>query len=224
MFGRLRRNAHPLLTLVLGVCCAFLLWRDSQRPGFPFKGDAPADHIPVGEDVFARNFLGAKWLGGDYLLPQDVAHCTVVVLRYEDGKFRERMGGTVFSPRPGGSRLVPFYVMWGPGPKGTRVVSGWPGMWSGSDNDERYTPLNGGVSRAFGSSRGFGELRGYRVYGFATSSVAREGREAQARTSSGDVGDAVVNHKHVLVLGMKPFPSEQAARDWLYTELELPAD
>lgn len=220
MFARLRRNGHLLLTFLLCICCTFLLWRDSQRPGFPFKGDAPADRIPVGEDVFVRNFLGAKWLGGDYVLPQDVAHCAVVMLRFEDGKFRERMGGKVFSPVSGGSRLVPFYVMWGPGLKGTRVVSGWPGRWSGSDNDERYTPLNHSVHRAFGSSRGFGELRGYRVYGFATSSVAREGREAQARTSSGDVGDALANHKHVLVLGMKPIPSEEAARGWLYTERE----
>lgn len=221
MLSRIWRVAHPLLTLALVGCCAYLLWRDWHRPGFGgHSAPDPARHS-AHMDWPLRNFLGVNWLGGDYELPAGEDHCTVVMLRFEDGKFRGRQAGPVFSPRPGDSRVVPFYVMWGPGPKGTRVVSGWPGNWSSSDNNPFFANLNGGLGRTYGSDDSRTTLRGYRVIGHAFSQQERA-ESKNPRVSSIYPDFNIQNRQFVLVLGVKTFATEKEAEDWAYTQDEKP--
>ncbi len=220
MISRIWRVAHPLFTLTLVVCCAYLLWRDSHRPGFGRLSQPGPERLSTHEDTPLRNFLGVKWLGGDYELPKGEEHCAVVPLRFEDGKFRGREGGKVFSPQPDRSRVVPFYIMWGPGLKGTHVISGWPGMWGSSNDNSFFAKLDKGVNRTYGPSAGFGEIRGYRVIGFATSSQTRAGQEKYGQIGGGDIDFALRTRQFVLVLGVKPFATEEEAKDWVYNQRE----
>jgi hypothetical protein len=220
MLNTMRRVAHPLLTVLLALCFGYLLWRDSHRPGFGTLSAPESERLSDHADIPLRNYLGAKWLGGDYELPAGERHCAVVLLKFEDGKFSGRQGANVFSPRRGGSRVVPYYVMWGPGPNGFRVVNGWPGAWSGSKGGLFYEQLDGGLVRSYGTAD-LGELRGYRVIGHAQSSQTRRGRD-EHKNHTGDVRFAIENFKCVLVLGIKPFASEEEARDWVLNPREEP--
>jgi hypothetical protein len=213
MASRLWRVAHVLLTLTAVACCAWLVWREYHRPD-------PNRHS-TGADFALRNFLDVKWIGGDYEMPKEEDHCALVVLKFEDGKFRGREGGTVFSPQPGGSRVVPFYVMWGRGPEGTKVVSGQVGFWGTSQKDQFFAKLDGGIGRAYGSTS-LGEVRGYRVIGYGFSQQTQAGKE-RYRNISVDLESALDTRQAVVVLGLKPFPTQDEAKDWLYNHDE-PAD
>jgi hypothetical protein len=213
MLSRIWRVAQPILMLVLVACCAYLLWRDSYRPGFGRLSTPDPGRFSAHSDFPVRNFLGVNWLGGDYELPAGEDHCAVVLLRFEDGKFRGREAGAVFSRRSGDSRVVPFYVMWGPGPKGTRVVSSWPGFEF--NNSPFFAHLNGGLGRSLGSAEGFGEVRGYRVIGYAMSSQTRAGQEPYQQISGHDIDFALRTRQFVLVLGLKTFATAEEAHDWL---------
>ena len=127
----------------------------------------------------------------------------------------------MFSPVPGSSRVVPFYVMWGPGPNGPRVVSGWHGMWSFSNGDAFHADLNGSLGRSYGDAP-LGELRGCRVIGWAASQEQIPGREAWPTLQSEPVA-AIERHRRVLVLAVKPFATAEEANHWVYTRDE-PAD
>ena len=209
MCCRFWRVLHPLLTLAAVACCAWLVWKDQRRPD-PARLSTHAD-IPI------RNFLDVKWLGGDYELPANERHCAVMALQFEDGKFRGRSQGTVFSPEPGESRVVPFYVMWGPGPKGTRVISGWPGLWSGSHVNEFFAKIDGGLSRMYRGTP-TDEIRGYWVIGFAASQKTRPGIDPGI--GFGDLKHAIETREAVVVLGIKPFPTHEEAKKWLFENNE----
>ena len=222
MWSRIRRAMHPLLTLALVVCCAYLLWRDSCRLAAVPAGPVPPslERLSAHEDAPLRNFLNVRWLGGDYELPADEEHCVAVLLKFEDGKFKGRQHGTAFSPVPGGSRVVPFYAMWGPGPNGPRAASGWQGVWTASDNDPFYAGLNGDLARFYGKHMVYSVVRGYRVIGYAASKQMRAGREQFEHTVGGSWEEFINNHQRVLILGVKPFATHEEAWDWFENHAE----
>jgi hypothetical protein len=199
--------------------CGWLLYRDFQRPD-PKRPDPNRDLEHA--DIRIRNFLNVRWLGGDYELPADVEHCGLGVLMIEDGKYVDRHPGTVFSPWPGGSRVVPYYVMWGPNHKGTtRLIYGWPGSWASSDGDEFFAHLDGGAYRQVGSPQ-LEEYRGYHVIGYAFSREARQGQEEKAKLF-GSLQLALESRKYVAILGLKTFSTRHDADSW-YTGRREPAD
>ncbi|WP_162672644.1 hypothetical protein [Gemmata massiliana] len=203
---------HSLLTIALVGCCGYLLWRDSRRSDAESSQRRMSERLSAHEDMPVRHFLDVKWLGGDYELPAGEDHCGVALLRFEEGKLTGRRG-IVFSPKPGASRVVPFYVMWGRGKDGPRVVSGWPWNWGGSNGDPFYADLGDKLSRSYGDSP-LGDLRGYRVIGHAVSKQLRAGREQFVDAVIG-YEDVIKNHQRVLVLGVKPFPTREEAEHWL---------
>lgn len=216
MWCRFWRVSQPLLTLAAVACCVWLVWKDQQRPT-PEQQRRDLERHSSRADIPVRNFLEIKWLGGDYELPESDTHCVVAALQFGDGKFRGRYQATVFSPKPGESRVVPFYVMWGPGPKGTRVVSGWPGIWSGAHRSEFFAKIDGGLVRVYGD-KSTDEIRGYRVAGFAASRKTRPGIDADI--GFGDLNHAIETREAVVVLGVKPFPTQQEAERWLFENNE----
>jgi hypothetical protein len=206
MCCRFWRVLHPLLTLAAVACSAWLVWKDQRRPD--------PERLSTNADTAVRNFLDLRWLGGDYELPAGEHHCAVGVLEFEDGKFRRRRSGTVFSPKPGESRVVPYYVMWGRGHEGTRVVSGWPGSWMAIPKDTFFANIDSAVSRAHGPVS-LSDIRGYRVIGFAVSQQPRAGHESFATTFA-DLERALEKRQFVAVLGLKVVPTREEAEQWLY--------
>jgi hypothetical protein len=104
--------------------------------------------------------------------------------------------------------------MWGRGHEGTRVISGWPGMWSASQNDKFFANIDSGYSRVYGPDT-LGEIRGYRVIGFAVSRQLRAGSE-KYRDQFGGLDFSIQNRQFVAVLGVKTFSTAQEADSWFY--------
>jgi hypothetical protein len=110
--------------------------------------------------------------------------------------------------------------MWGRGHDGTRVIEGWPGLWSGSQNDAFFANINGGLSRVHGTQE-LGEIRGYRVIGLAVSNQLRIGSE-KYKNMMGDPDFAIQHRQFVAVLGLKTFASAQEAQSWSLNSREPP--
>lgn len=205
MCSKLWRVTHALLTLTAVGCCAWLAWREYHRPD-PYRHSSSAD-------LTLRHFLDVRWIGGDYELPRGEEHCVVAVLRFEDGRFLGRFGGGVFSPGSGEPRVVPHYVMWGQGTEGkTRLVN----LGYSSSNDLFFAKLDGGLGRSLGTASSE-SVRGYRVVGYAYSKETQAGKE-RYRDIMGDFDAALRTRRYVAVLGVKPFPTAQEAKDWLNVE------
>lgn len=215
--------AHTTLTLACMGCCAYLLWKDQhgsdrwgRRESFgPGRMSAEADY-PL------RYFQQVYWLGGDYELPAGEEHCAVVILAFEDGKFRGRRGGTVWSNPPGGRCAVRYLLMWGSGPDGTRyiTVSEGNGIMRSGGKDDFFTGLGSVLHRSYGASHR-GEIRGYRIVGYAGSEEMRAGQE-RYKNNSGDIELALRTRERVVVMGVKPFPTREDAEHWIDGEEEPP--
>lgn len=207
MLKRIWAVTHPLLTLAAVGCCTYLL----TRPTAPL----PSGRMSEDADFALRRFLGVKWIGGDYELPKGENHYAVVGLTFKDGKFVGRHGGAARSAEQTGSRVVPYTVMWGDTPNGLRVMSIEGSISSSWQGDEFFKNLDGGLSRTHGSSM-LGEVRGYRIIGYIASRACQPGSEGH-ENSSGLGPDWQIQHRrYVFLLGIKPFASEQEARDWAY--------
>jgi len=201
MRNRFWTLAHFTLTLSCIGCCAYLLVRDQRR-----DQQRPSEHM----DFALRHFHQVRWLGGDYALPTSQDHCVIAILRFEDGKFKERFGSWAWSPSSGESRTVPYMVMWGPTADGPQSVVFSGGMSMTGILKKWFANLDGSIGRSHGVSD-FGELRGYRVIGYAGSKEPRAGRD-QPRAFSSDVDSLIENHKHVGFLVVKHCASEEEAK------------
>ncbi len=205
MLKRVWQIAHPLLTLTAVGCCVYLLW----RPTAP----VPSERASASEDHHLRRFLDVKRIGGDAELPSDVHHCALACFLYTDGRLDQRLSSDTFTPR-GGSRVIPYFVMWGPTPRGVRgsTVNQWCAT---SDADGIWAKLDGPMSQCFGQTHN-GEVHGFRIIGFAASSECRPGQEEKRNISSGSVKTTIEISRSVLMLGYKPFATEQEAKDYVF--------
>lgn len=171
-------------------------------------------HLSDDADYALRNFHEVRWLGGEYELPLTESHCAIAVLKFENGKFIGREHEWKWAASAGEPRTIPYLLMWGLGEGGTKLALFAGGTRSVTQKNEFFGQLDGGLSRSYGKSNA-GEIRGCRVIGFASSKEARPGREAFA-TSFGDLDQEIKNKKHVGVLVVKPFSSEEEASHWVY--------
>ena len=213
-YSRVWQVIHALFTVSLIGLCGFLLGRDRNRPQLgPEPDSAHADrHL--------RWFLDVKRMGGDYELPPGEEHCAVALLQFENGKFRRREHGYAHSCPPGGSRVVPYFVMWGPQPDGkSRVIYGTDYLFlCRFENSSFHAALDTGGLRSLGTPE---EVRGWRVIEFAISAKPREGK-ALNQSVYDSAAAAIENCETVLVMGLKPFPTEKQAKEYLNTD--EPAD
>jgi hypothetical protein len=196
--------AHFALTLGCIGCCVYLFDRDLRRE--IEQKERTLEHT----DFALRQFHQVRWLGGDYALPSGQDHCAITILRFEDGKYKERFGSWAWSASSGESRTIPYMVMWGPTADGTQslVKSGafsMPGV-----QNKWFANLDGITGRSYGVSD-LGELRGYRVIGFAGSKEPRAGRD-QPKAFSSEIDSLIENHKHVGFLVVKHCSSEEEAK------------
>ena len=91
-----------------------------------------------------------------------------------------------------------------------------------NDDDKFFAKLDGGRRQLLGNVKAEESIRGYRVIAYAVSSKMRDGHERYASMMGGL--DFALEHNHaVAVLGLKSFPTADAARDWLYNSNE-PSD
>ena len=213
MRKRLWTVTHAGLTLACVACCAYLFWRDRDR------GPDRRGRLSEEADLALRQFQQVRWLGGDYELPPGDDHCAVATLRFEDGRFVGRDYSWTWAAPSGGSRVVPYMVMWGLTPSGPRVVafSGWVSM---SGKGESFVKLDGPIGRSIGQSD-IGEVQGYRAIGFAASQELRSGPKTTGGGSA-DAARAIETHKYVAVLGVKPFATADEARDWAHGRPDVP--
>lgn len=193
MFKRIWKVVHPLLTLAAVGCCVYLL----LRPTAPIPSGRASDS----EDRLLRGLLEIKRIGGDAELPSDVPHCALATFLYKDGQLDHRRNAYVFSPN-GGSRVIPYLVVWGPTPKGIRGMT-VDQAFTMSNADDIWATLDGPLSWCNGPVHA-GEVHGFRIIGFAASGECRPGHEAMRNTSC------------VLMLGYKPFATRQEAEDYAY--------
>lgn len=219
MLRRLWAVAHVALTLACLGCCAYLLWRERDREREVARGrEREATRRPAVSDPALRQFHQVRWLGGDYELSPEWDHCGSAVLTFEDGRLTGVRHPRVCSIPPDGPRVVPYLVMWGPGPAGTRMAtfSGWLAV--SAERDDFFAKLDGPLMRSYGETDE-GELRGYQVIGYAAS---REARAEQKKDAPGDraVDLTLRSHRYVAVLGVKMFGSEEDARLWARQAIE----
>jgi hypothetical protein len=204
MVKRVWKVVHPLLTLAAVGCCVYLL----LRPTAPVL----SGRVSAGEDHHLRRFLDVKRIGGDAELPADVHHCALACFLYTDGQLDQRLSADTFSPSAG-SRVIPYFVMWGPTAKGVRgsTVNQWSAM---SAADDIWAKLDGPLAQCFGPTT-FGEVHGFRIIGFAASGECRPSQENKRNISSGDVETTIEIRRHVMMLGYKPFATEEEARKYV---------
>lgn len=205
--------AHAGLTLSCVACCVYLLWRDRHR-------EQGHDRLSFGADVYLRHFHKVRWLGGDYELPAGENHCAIVVLKYQDGRYVGRHTSWHWSAESGESRVVPFMVMWSPTPTGPRSMTFSGGIWGFTSDSDVFAKLDGALGRSHGPTS-LGEVRGYRVIGYAGSSEAWAAPENAAGELAA-FGHSLRDRKHVVVLGIKTFPTKDEASHWALGERELP--
>jgi hypothetical protein len=220
MLSRIWRVTHPLLTLTLVGCCAYLLWRESRRSAVarpaPAAQTAPNPVRPtLPTDVALRRFLNVRSIGGTCELPEGENYGVIALLYFEDGKFRERLDAWQIKAEQKATRAISYQIMWGKGPGGESQLVGVVRMPTGdTTSPPRKMPL---LSKLNGHSMRHNvqteEVRGYRVLGHAVSSAVRP--PDRLGVSFGRPADDIKNWHAVAIIGVKTFPTfEQACNCW----------
>ena len=207
MVKRVWKVVHPLLTLAAVGCCVYLLLRPTAP--VPSPSVATSGRASEEADRALRQFLNVRWIGGDAELPSEVEHCAYVLFTYADGHLASHLTSGVFSPN-GGSRVIPMMAMWGPTLQGYR---GTTGIYVNVANPV-WEKLDGQLSRSFGA-RHEGEVHGFRIFGYACSRECQPGWERARDVMGESAADAIKRRRHVLLLGYKPFATEEEARKYV---------
>src|SRR5262249_1075799 len=119
-----------------------------------------------------------------------------------------------WSVPPGGLRTVPFLVMWGPTPDGPKVEVFSDSISTSGTATEFFGRLDGPIGRSSGTSQ-LGEVRGYRVVGYAGWQGARAG-EGKMGGVLGALEVVLDTRKDGGVVGVKPFATADEAKHWAY--------
>lgn len=215
MWKKLFTSLHVLLTLSAVGCCVYLLMRQQSDNKDKTETEARNEGHSANADFALRRFLGVKWLGGDYEVPDDVEHYGVALLHYKDGEFVERMNSSIYSREKGTSRVMPKVILWGPTPDGPKVIS-LTGFTSFSQGGKDH-PLHRmqGLSRCFGPVDD-GLLRGCRVIGNASSGEWLISKSNDSRDLEKDAN----HYKEILYHVVKFFPSQDEAMTWMSNQSE----
>lgn len=218
MFKRVWKVAHPLLTLAAVGCCVYLLF----RPTAPVPESRTL--VPEPRDWELRALLKLRTLESHYTLPPGEDHCGVLLMRFKDGRSVGPFTGSTFSVGQDGSRKVPFQVLCGRTPYGVRVFVETPKEDWTREGGDFFEDLDSGPAGWWGGggTSTFGELDGCRVIAFASSGECQPGYEAFKNSAGKDIADLIEKRKRVLVLVVKPFPTEPDAKQWVEDEMGRP--
>jgi hypothetical protein len=214
MCGRLWRVLHPLLTLFAVGCCVWLLCRDANQsptalptqPSVVSKAVAPAPF----QDSSLRSLFGVGRIGGEYTVPSDDTRYTVKLLRFEDGVYLPNRQSSFSWLNSGESRTIQVYANWGRRSDGTMGVALEFGGNTLTMTDEFFAKLTGSMSIFGGAEE---ELRGYRIVGYVTTS-RRRGGDDSGRFGAAPLAQLIQTQQCVVALGVKTFPTEEAAQAW----------
>ncbi|MDY3557614.1 hypothetical protein R5W23_000141 [Gemmata sp. JC673] len=92
------------------------------------------------------------------------------------------------------------------------------GMCSFEEKDEFFAKLDGPLLRCYGSTNN-GEIRGYRVIGYAASNEERVDKDRKSDASEA-INSIFRTQRHVAILGVKTFDTEAEARTWANETIE----
>lgn len=204
MLSRVWKVLHPLLTLLLLACFAYLLVR-------------PAAPIPVGRDSeqadnTLRTFLYVRHIGGDYELPPGENFAVISLMEFVDGQFKQGYYKAVWDVSQTG-RVCPAKVMWGKTPDGPRLAIFHGGVTIHSGD---FAVLDGPSGRIGGSTK-WNEVNGFRAIGFASSADVQPGQERFKDVGGLQSNETIQVRKRVLVFGVKPFPDRNSAEQFVKT-------
>ena len=202
MIRRVWRVVHPLLTLAAVGCCGYLL----LRPTAP----VPSGRASEEADYTLRHFLGARWIGGDYELPAGEQYAVVLLMEFKEGEYRRTYLRRVWDAKHDG-RVLRTQLMWGEGPNGKRAVLI---DWGMTTYTGEFAELDGPLGRIYGAAK-CDEVRGFRAVGYASSKDIRAGYERLENIGGLDCAEIIESRKRVLVLGVKPFPDEASAEQYV---------
>src|SRR5262245_24118301 len=208
---------HALLTLAVVACCVWLVWKD-QRREYPARIERAAQpEVPrLYPDDALRAFLNLRSVGGTYRLPEGESYGAIALLLFEDGKFRGRKGAWHIAGVPEGANAVSYQFVWGRSADGgTRLVTVFrePGgsqiTGSTKDDPEFLAKLDGMIISVANPSE---EVRGYRILAHVSSAKLQPGKPGLFGTFARELE----NRQSVAVVGVKTFPTEDQAADWLF--------
>jgi hypothetical protein len=150
-------------------------------------------------------------INGTYELPPGESYGVLVLLRFEDGKFRGRLFTQQLTGSMEGSRFVSYQLLWGKVPAGGYRMVGVTAFPGGAhtgiapiEKGEFLPGLENGHQTVGGND----EVRGYHVLASVSGKETRAGKEASAGRYE-SIEFMIDTRRFVAVLGVKTFPTQE---------------